>query len=460
MAADGSMYRRNPLRSVADYEIDYQKVDAGNQTLQANALAMQEKQRANAESNALREAMRNGLDLRSPQGQTQALQIALNAAGPVIKSLGDAAHVAAQTDTQRAHAGLYGQQAVNAGLDQRVKSIGMTAQAVGMAKTPSDAIQAILQGHKDGAFGGNENAATSLMKQAMEAFQTDAGRQKFLEELNQSVVDAPTKFRESQSNQRNAATVAGTAATTAANIAARATEGAKDRANRVMIAGMPARTGSGEGGGGTKPPAGYRWTAGGALEPIPGGPADKPAKDDKALTQDQGKATAWLDRMNQTEQVILNASPESLTSLGSKSALAGAAIEAIPYVGKSGVGQAARNAVETPERQAVRNAQEVWVQGLLRSDTGAAYKDMEKADIVRAFFPQPNEGENMIAQKAALREGVRRSMQVRAGPGPKQMDKIPKAESGPVAIKTDADYAALKPGTRFVTPDGKTGTKR
>ena len=38
---------------------------------------------------------------------------------------------------------------------------------------------------------------------------------------------------------------------------------------------------------------------------------------------------------------------------------------------------------------------------------------------------------------------------------------LPTAGGGaPVQIKSDADYNALKPGTRFVTPDGKTGTKR
>lgn len=34
------------------------------------------------------------------------------------------------------------------------------------------------------------------------------------------------------------------------------------------------------------------------------------------------------------------------------------------------------------------------------------------------------------------------------------------ASDAPVQVKSDSDYHALKPGTRFVTPDGKTGTKK
>ena len=41
-----------------------------------------------------------------------------------------------------------------------------------------------------------------------------------------------------------------------------------------------------------------------------------------------------------------------------------------------------------------------------------------------------------------------------------ELKSEPADSAKPVQVKTDADYNALKPGTKFITPDGKTGTKR
>jgi hypothetical protein len=148
---------------------------------------------------------------------------------------------------------------------------------------------------------------------------------------------------------------------------------------------------------------------------------------EKNLTEDQGKAISWLERMDQSEKVIKNAPESALQSTGSIGGMIGATIGSVPYLGNTGAAKLSRNVVETPERQAVRNAQEVWVQGLLRSDTGAAYKDMEKDDIIRAFFWQPGESEALRTQKDMAREGVKRAMLVRAGPAVDRLSKVPKA---------------------------------
>jgi hypothetical protein len=147
---------------------------------------------------------------------------------------------------------------------------------------------------------------------------------------------------------------------------------------------------------------------------------------EKNLTEDQGKAVSWLERMEQSEEVIKNAPESALQSTGSLGGMLGATIGSVPYLGNTGAAKLSRNMVEAPERQAVRNAQEVWVQGLLRSDTGAAYKDMEKDDIIRAFFWQPGESEIVRGQKDLAREGVRRAMLVRAGPAVDRLSKVPK----------------------------------
>lgn len=64
-------------------------------------------------------------------------------------------------------------------------------------------------------------------------------------------------------------------------------------------------------------------------------------------------------------------------------------------------------------------------------------------------------------RKAAL--DTVREIQVRYAGDPNGGRQAPPPAPGqgqPVRITNEADYAALKPGTRFVTPDGKTGTKR
>lgn len=180
------------------------------------------------------------------------------------------------------------------------------------------------------------------------------------------------------------------------------------------------------GGTGVSAPQNYRWTKDGNLEYIPGGAADPQVlaqmeaikgKAPKALTEDQGKATGWFNRMKEAENIITNAPDSAQTSGGSVGSLAGDAVRSLPFIGHSDLGNSIANALTPVERQKVQQAQESWVQGLLRSDTGASYKDMEKADIIRTFFPQPNEGPEIAAQKERARAIVQDSMRVRSGPG-------------------------------------------
>jgi hypothetical protein len=51
---DTSMFRRNPLKSVAEYEYDLDKVDLQKQDLRKNKLAFQDRERALAEAETMR----------------------------------------------------------------------------------------------------------------------------------------------------------------------------------------------------------------------------------------------------------------------------------------------------------------------------------------------------------------------------------------------------------------------
>jgi hypothetical protein len=169
-----------------------------------------------------------------------------------------------------------------------------------------------------------------------------------------------------------------------------------------------------------------------------------PREGTNKLTEDQGKATSWLERMKQAEDIIQKSPDWALTSIGSTGGAVGAVIGSVPYAGDTAFGKMMRTVAESPQRQAVRTAQEAWVAGLLRSDTGAAYKDMEKDDIIRTFFPQSGEGETQKALKAELRNGVMRAMAVRAGPGPKAMDSTPKDPNQFSDAEKERRYQAWK----------------
>jgi len=81
----------------------------------------------------------------------------------------------------------------------------------------------------------------------------------------------------------------------AADRVAKAEEGEANRQNRLDVRGMPTIHITNSGAGGQrKPPANYQWNEDGtALEPIPGGPADKKAAD-KPLSPAQEKAALGL----------------------------------------------------------------------------------------------------------------------------------------------------------------------
>lgn len=183
-----------------------------------------------------------------------------------------------------------------------------------------------------------------------------------------------------------------------------------------------------------KPPSGYRRKANGDLEAIPGGPADKSVTD---LTDAEGKATSWLERMNQAESVITKAPDWAKQSTGSLGGMVGATIGSVPILGDTGLAKLSRNTVESSERQSVRNAEKAWVGALLRSDTGASYKDMEEKDIIRTFFWQPGESLAVKKEKEDMRDVVRRSMVVRSGEGAGRFKDVPALGSGKWTVEVE-----------------------
>jgi hypothetical protein len=184
MPVDVSIYSRNPLKSVTDYENEFDRQQLQKQTIQSNALALQtgqlglqDRARASAESNALRAAMGSGLDIRTPEGQAKAMTIAPNAAGPVIKALTDAAHTGAQTgeitaktDTEK--------------LKRFMQGHEWAMQKLPTVTNPAEIVQWATEAHKHGAFGDSDQAFVAGLTKALSAAQTPEG---FAEWKNNSI---------------------------------------------------------------------------------------------------------------------------------------------------------------------------------------------------------------------------------------------------------------------------------
>lgn len=149
---DTSIYSGNPLRSVQDYQALNDQNQIRKQTIQQNALVFQDRQRGLDESTALRNALASGVDPRTPEGRAQLIQVAPNAAGPVMKALGDAEHVAAQTGHENAAAG-------GLNFDLRVKKADQAIKDISNLQSPDEAAASIFAHHKAGDIDDTKAAA-------------------------------------------------------------------------------------------------------------------------------------------------------------------------------------------------------------------------------------------------------------------------------------------------------------
>jgi len=236
--------------------------------------------------------------------------------------------------------------------------------------------------------------------------------------------------------------------------------------------------------GGSKAPTGYRWAGDGALEPIPGGPADpatKGAKLAKPPTEGQAKALLFGSRMQIADDALNELAGQG--HLTPSYAKQGA--DAIPTWAGGRIASAAANAFASPQEQQIEQAQRDFINAVLRRESGAAIGKDEFTNAAQQYFPQPGDSPEVRRQKAINRQTAIAGMKTEFGEqGVPDFDRIvgdarnarapttpanrrsagtvqPAAGGAqPVQVTSDADYAALPPGTRFTTPDGKTGTKR
>ncbi len=148
-------------------------------------------------------------------------------------------------------------------------------------------------------------------------------------------------------------------------------------------------------------PAGYRWTASGGLEFIPGGPADPARKPSgapgkgggKAPTEDQAKAAGWYDQAlnafnNMEKARKKDANAEYPSGLESFNSIA-------DYLVPDGL----VNYTRSPTRQQYLQGSSALTEAVLRAATGAAITKEEALQKLRELTPQPGDSQHVVEQK-------------------------------------------------------------
>ena len=159
-------------------------------------------------------------------------------------------------------------------------------------------------------------------------------------------------------------------------------------------------------------PAGYRQTAAGTLEFIPGGPADPAAAKKASPTEFQGKSATYGSRAQEADRLLTSLEGAySPAGINYKNAVAGA-----PVIG--GIAEMSANAALSPASQKAEQAQRDFVNAVLRQESGAAIGKDEFQNAKRQYFPQPGDSEEVKAQKAANRKLVVQGFLNNAGNAP------------------------------------------
>jgi hypothetical protein len=111
-----------------------------------------------------------------------------------------------------------------------------------------------------------------------------------------------------------------------------------------------------------------------------------------------------------------------LEDLAKKGVLKGANIEKTPFVGGV-LGQTLPGFLggTNEAQQQVNQAKSNFITAVLRKESGAVISDSEFEREDKKYFPQINDNDAVIKQKANARKLAIRAMEIQAGPGAKQM---------------------------------------
>lgn len=234
-------------------------------------------------------------------------------------------------------------------------------------------------------------------------------------------------------------------ATTAANAAGEAGANARallketgDTARANILAGAKAD--------GTTP-QGYRRTAAGNLEAIPGGPADLKAQAnaDKPLNDVQSKALQFGSRMQNSSKIL-----DTLFTQGvDKPGLVKRAADVV------GLGSLA-NGTQSDGQQQVEQAQRDFVNAVLRRESGAAIADSEFANAKQQYFPQIGDSAKVIEQKRKNRDIATQGVLAEVPQAESRVAKVTAAAASTTAPRTPTRTGTLNGRKVVQYSDGST----
>lgn len=157
-------------------------------------------------------------------------------------------------------------------------------------------------------------------------------------------------------------------------------------------------------------PAGYRFKPDGALEFIPGGPADPMSKADKAPTEAQTKDNLFATRADAANKIVVGLGDvPNVSAVNIKQGLAD-----FPIIGGS-LGTGA-NALLSDQSQQYEQAKRDFINAVLRKESGAVIGKDEFASADLQYFPQPFDSAAVKKQKTENRQRAIEGIALGAGP--------------------------------------------
>jgi len=137
----------------------------------------------------------------------------------------------------------------------------------------------------------------------------------------------------------------------------------------------------------------------------------------QSLNESQSNATAFGMRMKESDAIL-----EKLSKQG---VLRGANVEATPFIGQS-LGKVLPSFMggTSSAQQQVNQAKENFITAVLRKESGATIQDSEFDREDRKYFPQVNDSDAVIKQKANARKLAIKAIEIQAGPGAKNIQQL------------------------------------
>lgn len=154
------------------------------------------------------------------------------------------------------------------------------------------------------------------------------------------------------------------------------------------------------------PPVGYRYTAAGDLEFIPGGPADPALGKRNAIPTEGERVSAnYYGRMKEAETLLdPKYVPSTAEYLAARKVMTG-----------GGITSTVANNFLSPNAQSYYQAASDWVRAKLRKESGAVISPEEMEQEIKTYFPVPGDSDKVIAQKARARAQAQSGMERMGG---------------------------------------------